>query len=347
MGGAENLLVDLANCQSASHEVAVIVGNNQASSAILSRLLPGVNLLQVGRPESSRNPFWLAKLLVSIWVIRPDVIHTHHANLVRLKWLLPFPMLVTVHENNVILPDNSSKFSAVCCISEAVKNDLMVRYPRLALCIVYNGIASDAIVPRVSRRVMGKPKLVQVSRLEHEKKGQDILVRAIAKLIKHNEQDVTVDFIGDGPSRSYLEQLAEELGIMSRCRFLGSLPRGEVFSRLGDYDLLVQPSRYEGFGLAVAEAIAAKVPVLVSDIDGPMEIIEHGALGYFFKSEDDDSLVNALLRAINELGNPVMDARLEARRCKIIDKYDVKHTAQEYVNTYREIVNVRKFGKQI
>lgn len=49
-----------------------------------------------------------------------------------------------------------------------------------------------------------------------------------------------------------------------------------IYHNLCNFDLFIQPSRFEGFGLTVAEAIAAKVTVLVSNIQGPMEIIDDG-----------------------------------------------------------------------
>ena len=62
-------------------------------------------------------------------------------------------------------------------------------------------------------------------------------------------------------------------------------PTGDIRA-FPSYDLLVQPSRYEGFGLTVVEGMAAGVPVLVSDIEGPMEVIDKGRHGFAFRSED-------------------------------------------------------------
>ena len=101
---------------------------------------------------------------------------------------------------------------------------------------------------------------------------------------------------------------------------------------LKDYDLLVQPSIYEGFGLTVAEAMAAQLPVLVSDIEGPMEIIDQGKYGLFFKANDQESLANAL-SGILERG---FDEHLvEDAMHYVKSKYDVSVTAEKYVNQYQ------------
>ena len=61
-------------------------------------------------------------------------------------------------------------------------------------------------------------------------------------------------------------------------------------AHLTDYDLFVQPSRWEGFGLTVAEAMAAGVPVLVSEGQGPAEVTQGSRYGWLFANGDADDL---------------------------------------------------------
>lgn len=122
----------------------------------------------------------------------------------------------------------------------------------------------------------------------HEKKGQHILIKAVNKLIKQGYNQIRLDIIGDGDSHKYLKTLVKELDITEYVRFLGSKNQSYIYEHLCDYDLFVQPSIYEGFGLTVTEAMAAKVPVLVSENQGPIEIIDYGRLGYSFKNQDID-----------------------------------------------------------
>ena len=68
------------------------------------------------------------------------------------------------------------------------------------------------------------------------------------------------------------DRLTAELHAETYVRFLGKQTQDYVAAHLTDYDLFVQPSRWEGFGLTVAEAMAAGVPVLVSEGQGPAEV---------------------------------------------------------------------------
>lgn len=75
--------------------------------------------------------------------------------------------------------------------------------------------------------------------------------------------------IGDGPERKRLERLADDLGIRAAVRFLGALPRNEVFSQLANCHALVHPSLHDSGGWVVAEAMAAGRPVICLDWGGP------------------------------------------------------------------------------
>ena len=102
-----------------------------------------------------------------------------------------------------------------------------------------------------------------------------------------------------------------------------------------NYDLFIQPSRYEGFGLTVAEAIAAKVPVLVSNIEGPREIIDGGRLGLNFQNESAaDCAVK--LKSFIEYGRN--DAQVVEAYQYVCEHYDVSITARKYIDVYQSIL---------
>ncbi|MBE2260098.1 MAG: glycosyltransferase family 4 protein [Rhodobacteraceae bacterium] len=338
-GGAENLAVDLANQQSLDHEVILLVGNDCVDPAVRGQLDRSVRFVHLGRPAGSRNPYWIIRLLLTIHRLRPEVIHSHTRDLALLGRFIFRPMIVTVHSINMDLARSLSRYTRVCCISEAVLADVRRRYPALNLRQVDNGIVVSKIATTANRAHQIVLRAVQVSRLVHEIKGQDLLVRALAAVnAKHLSPAMTIDFIGDGQSLGYLSQLAEELGVREHCNFLGALNRENVYAHLCDYDLLVQPSRYEGFGLTVAEGMAAGIPVLVSDIEGPMEIIRHGEYGYYFESNNVASLANALGTVIEDIRSGVAKQRsIAARRC-VEENYGLQRTSAQYCAIYSEVV---------
>jgi glycosyltransferase involved in cell wall biosynthesis len=339
VGGAETMLGDIAIEQSAAHETWVIVGNQDIDPSVAHGLGRSVQLVTLNRPPGSSNPWYLIQLILRLRRIKPDVVHVHQESFARLRRLISVPMLLTVHGLGLPLGDDIGAYDSICCISDAVRNDVMSRFPEIRPRVVGNGIKFEAV--RRKAHYGGNPfRIVQVSRLEHQTKGQDLLIRALRlALDRLGDGSVSVDFIGAGRSLGFLRRLAVDCGVESQCRFLGAATREFIYERLSEYDLLVQPSRHEGFGLTIIEGIAAGLPVLVSDIDGPMEVIVGGQLGWSFKSEDVESLSAKLIELKTLSQNPDFAEHMRARTDLSRARFDIKLTAQRYTEEYARLVS--------
>lgn len=341
-GGSETMLVDIVNEQSLRAELIVLIGNTDVDRRILSQVSSRVRVELLGRPTGSRNPWYLLKLYRKLKELAPDVIHAHLESFISILKFLKIPKVLTVHNTGIQLTSDVSIYDAVYSISDAVKHDLAVRYPKLATTLVPNGIVFGNVIQK-SCYGQGPFRIVQVGRFNHEQKGQDILLRALQYVNNQKGCDkVTVDFIGDGASMKSLVDLAEELGVSEWCRFLGRRSRSYVYENLHSYELLVQPSRFEGFGLTVVEAIAALVPVLVSDIDGPMEIIDNGKYGYFFRREDYADCAKKIV----EIKSLSKEQKFAEERKKIAEyarsRFDIALTAGRYLDEYRKVIRRNK-----
>jgi glycosyltransferase involved in cell wall biosynthesis len=267
----------------------------------------------------------------------PDIVHAHQESFVKMLRLLPLPRVHTVHNTGIQLTTARKHFHALYAISEAVRDDLVRRYADAHPVLILNGIPCSNFVPKLSYG--NKPfRIVQVSRLDHAQKGQDILLNALVRVIKTiGPAAVTVDFIGTGPSNEFLLKLAQELGVNKLCQFRGQRTRDEIYQELHTYDLLVQPSRFEGFGLTVAEAMAARVPVLVSDAEGPMESIGGGRYGYHFRSEDADDCAARILEIIEVSGTGGF-SNMQTRNAEYAKgRFDISRTARKYLEEYGKL----------
>ena len=132
-----------------------------------------------------------------------------------------------------------------------------------------------------------------------------------------------------------LKDIANELNISNKVIFEGLKSQEYIYEHLCEYDCFIQPSRCEGFGLTVAEAMAAKVPVLVSDIQGPMEVIGYGKYGMSFKSEDVDDLADKLKIILQGGFDYSLVDKAYEHVCK---EYDVSKTAQKYIDEYTKVI---------
>jgi glycosyltransferase involved in cell wall biosynthesis len=119
--------------------------------------------------------------------------------------------------------------------------------------------------------------------------------------------DLGLVIVGDGPLRADLVTLAQGLGVDKRVRFVGTVPRAQVAAYLQACDVFVLNSAYEGLPHVVLEAMAAKVPVIATNVGGSGEIIEDGKNGLLIPPRDPLALKKALLRV---LGNQAERTRM-------------------------------------
>lgn len=327
IGGAETMLVDIVNEQVKSEQVSLLILNDQYNSTLVSRIDQSVNIVFIGRPEGSRNPWFIAKLNFILFNLSPDVVHCHNHNAIRLVWF-KLNTVFTAHTSGIPV-NNLSRYNKIFAISKSVKNDLVSRGASGEIVVVYNGIHCGLIQPKENYSV-SLFRIIQIGRLDHNIKGQDILLKALHSLVyRHGIKDISVDFIGEGTSYNYLKQLVNDYKIENHVHFLGLKDRDYIYKHLKDYNLLVQPSLIEGFGLTIAEAMAAKVPVLVSDIDGPMELIDNGKYGIYFKSGSFVSCANSIKEIIGNYQSKILKAQLAYGYC--INTFGVSSTAEKYL----------------
>ncbi len=329
VGGIETMLVNIANGQvQRGHSVNVLVINDMESSQIVSGFAPEVNIIRLRRHPGSKCPMPVFRLNFELMKLRADVVHFHGINQPRLV-LAPLrkhsvTTLHTIcHEEDIRYLSTNQQIAA---ISNNVASDLQQRTGRTST-VVLNGIDCSKISQRDDRPFSHPLRMVQVGRLNHTVKGQDIIIRALTEV-----DDAAIDFIGDGPSRAELEQLARQLNVADRVRFLGSRTQAEVFSLLPQYDLLLQPSRIEGFGLTVAEAMAARVPVAVSDLDPLVEVVDGGKCGHIFTADAPHSAADCIRRIDAEGIDHSMVVEAE-RRVKSL--YSIQSTIISYDGLYQ------------
>ncbi|MCC9166156.1 glycosyltransferase family 4 protein [Pontibacter harenae] len=334
VGGTENMLVDIINEQAKSNNVVLVIVNNQFDANLIGKIkLAKVHC--INRVPKSRNLYKILQLNYLVFSLKPDVIHFHNYNGIKLiKTKTKALKCLTIHDVNVPL-QYLKWHDKVIAISKAVKKDVLLR-ANTEVKVIYNGIATNEVGKRKARDLIeNKFKIIQVSRLEHKKKGQDILLKAVANLVHEKGiKNIALDFIGAGSSLPYLESLITELKLEDNVNFLGLKDREFIYKNLKNYDLAVQPSVYEGFGLTVVEAMAARLNILVSDIDGPMEVINHGQYGYFFENGNILDCSSKLEEIIhNKVTKQNIDL-IESAYLYAKENFDIKKTALKYLEEY-------------
>lgn len=332
-GGAELLLLDILKYQVAEgHQVSLIVINNKYEAGLCEKIPDKVKTYFINRPEGSRNPLWVFKYNLALYRLNPDVIHFHHDVAVGMTFNLRNSLSVlTIHSVGAVAK-HYRYVDRIFSISAAVQNDLLSRCG-LNSVLVYNGISDENILTKEDSNMPSQElSVVQIGRLVKDEKGQDLLIEAVANL-RAEDYSIKVDFIGEGRSEDILKKQCARLGCENYINFLGHRSREYIYKNLRNYDLLIQPSRSEGFGLTVAEAMAAKIPVLVSNLDGPMEVIGNGKYGQFFDCNSVKSLEEALKFIYKNYETVAETARTDAYDY-CINNFSVKSTAKNYLKNY-------------
>ncbi len=224
------------------------------------------------------------------------------------------------------------RLRAVISVSASVSGNLRAAHPSLAVFDVLN------FAPLAARAVKSAPRgavvIGTLGRL-HENKGIDIMLEAFARL-RDRGVAARLRIAGDGPEMAALRAMATDLGLDDQVAFTGWVsPAADYLATL---DLFVLPSRVEPFGLVVAEAMAAGVPVIASDIDGPKEILEGGALGQLVPPEDDAALANAIAKAIEDWNGTLRQAAMA--QTNALDHFSLEAGTQRLKTVLEQIAPI-------
>ena len=195
-----------------------------------------------------------------------------------------------------LLRRNLRRASAIASTSEAMARQVRRLVPdvgEIAITPFGVDLAQFAPTPRAPRALtLGIVKSLA------PKYGVDLLLRAFVGL----PGDCRLLVVGDGPQRAELEALARALGIGARTEFVGAVAHADVPSFLNRLDIYAAPSRLdsESFGVAVIEASACALPVVVSDAGGLPEVVRDGETGLVVPRDDVPALQAALQRLVRD-----------------------------------------------
>jgi glycosyltransferase involved in cell wall biosynthesis len=292
-GGQRQLLLLAVAQQGADSDVAPLV--------LTSSPRLGARLEERGVPwarwSGPAGPIGLVQLRRRIARFAPDRVHVHESRALGAARVVCSPALqqsLVVHRRIDDPPRRRAttrwkyRRGMVVCVSAAVA-DAMAGFgvPAGRLAVVHSGVPAPSAPPAPPgerpARLLALGALV-------DHKGHDVLLRALA--LSRSEASLTL--AGRGPLRGELERLAAALGLDRRVRFAGDA--GEGRELLADCDLFVHPSRTEGLGTAVLDAMVAGRPVLASRAGGLPEAVVDGSTGWLVEPGRPERLAAALDR---------------------------------------------------
>jgi glycosyltransferase involved in cell wall biosynthesis len=258
---------------------------------------------------------------------RPHIVHFHTSRALSLAPYVPGPAVKILTRRMDYPPRGADWYvralygclDGTIAISAAVREALASRgLDRAAIDVVPSGVevarfrAPDG--GAAARRAFGiapDRKVIAVVASLHARKGHSVLLRALARLAVARVRPLCLA-AGTGPEGQALLELARDLGLGERVRWLGQL--ADVRRVLWAADLVVVPSLAEGLGVAAIEAMAAARPVVASEVGGLPELVRHGTEGFLVPAGDDIALAEALTRCLADADLRTRMAAAGARR---------------------------------
>ncbi|OGV96274.1 hypothetical protein A2W24_04005 [Microgenomates group bacterium RBG_16_45_19] len=347
IGGAELQLLNLlrhANRQKIWVGVAFISGRGTLRDEFERLGIPLFDLTTNHR-FSWKVVYKLVKLLRKE---RIQVLHTHlvHASLLgrAVKLFTGIRCVVSTRHFGYDFKENSPIYSlerytagmdrVIIAVSQAAKNHLLKSRPGIAnrIRVIPNGIEiPDTCYNGAMDAGLASPlKIVSVGRL-HMIKGHDILIKAL-DIAREQLKDFKAHIIGEGPEKTNLQKLINDLRLEDRILLTGQLTNEHTLKAVRQCHLYVQSSHWESFGLSILEAMSLGKAVIATRVGGIPEIIEDGVTGYLVPANNPAALAKAL---INLSSDATLTRRFgERAKTKVEKDFAIQETARKVEAIY-------------
>lgn len=321
VGGTERLVANICNQMEAQNEeVYLYIINDLIDDNLLNTLNENIHVKLLRRKVGSKDKISpLFKVAKYIKKNKIDVVHCNSFNAPELLILSKIvnhncKVVSTIHGMGQFENIGKNKIflkNWICDnfigISNAVVEDIVAAgIDEKKVARVYNGIETKKYnCAKLKKYDENAIVIGCVARIMPELKGQDVLLEAI-KIVKKQHTNVIALFAGGVAENQqsdyeYLKKYVRDNSLEENVKFLGSLDNIPEF--LNKIDICVVPSRSEGFGLALIEAMAMGVPCVASNIAGPREIIKKTDLGMLFESNNTVDLASKLENMIVDFVN--------------------------------------------
>ena len=332
-------------------------------------IIDGVSVSRVisGRVPESNFLLWIyhlnsqmiSKATELFETERFDLIHAHDwvvgRAAVELKNRLGLPLISTIHATEIgrggsldgeyrrkvrdierLLVQQSD--GIICCsnymldhiqhVLGAVKTKIRVIPNGVEASRFNNGRQPQPIPTGVSE---DRKTILYVGRIVREK-GIFTLLDAFEKLRKQGK-DVSLVFAGEGPLKEDLAKEVLRRKLNDRVKLAGFVDEKKLVSLYNSSDVFVLASHYEPFGMVALEAMASRIPVVVSDVGGLSEIVEDGITGVKVPASDPRALAEGILRVLDD---PELAEQMTENAYRVVqERYRWDMIAEKTIEVYR------------
>ncbi len=268
---------------------------------------------------------------------RPPVLFTEHG-----RWFPDYRRWKRVVFNRLSL----RRGDRVVGVGQSVRQALLDNegIPANRVGVIYNGVNLERVAEHATgrdevRRELGLREndlaIVQVARLDHLK-DHVTAVRTISRVVRERPE-ARLLLVGEGPEQRPIEEEIGRYGLEPFVRLLGL--RTDVPRLLAAADIFLLTSISEGIPLTLIEAMAARLPVVATNVGGVGEVVDHGATGLLAPARYDEALAT---HVTSLAADPALGRRLgEAGYARAARLFSQRRMHEEYARLYEEMIPVR------
>lgn len=331
-----------------------MVTSHSKKPAPRDELLDGVRVLRRWFP--ARNPAgWIAHTFATVPTYLPlaqdaDVLHAQTfasalpGMIARRRY--GKPLVLTLHTSHFLKLAQKPAWQPILrriiksadwllAASAEIRDVAVGLYPHPRAEAVTNGADTEMFkrgAPALPPPPPGRTRVIVPRRLFH-KNGVEYFVRALP--LVRAELDVEAVFIGDGPEREKLEQLARELGMLEFCLFMGARPNAEMPGLLSSASVAVFPSLMEATSVAALEAMSCGLPVAASNVGGLPEIVDD-TVGTLFEPANPQDLATKLVALLK---CPDLEDLRGRARARVVNSWSNERLAKRHIEIYQTLLN--------
>lgn len=349
IGGAERLLVETLPLLQKNTNNNVDLALLNASSTSFYEKFKSVNKGEIFELSKSNeyNPLNILRLIPLMK--KYDIIHVH---LFPSLYWVAIAKMISFSRVKLVFTEHSTgnrrlqsplfriidkfiyrAYSKIICISPEVKNQIgnLLKIPNDRLVVVNNGINLRKIksIKAHQREDFGYYSedciIVMVAGFRIEKDHETLIAS-----LKYLPAKYKLLLVGDGYRRAEIENCIHKLNLNNRITLLGI--RSDVYALLKMSDIAVLSSHWEGFGLAAAEAMAAEIPVIASNVDGLAQVVEGG--GILFEYGNVEELAQKIKWVVED--ENIKEEYIYRGGQKVL-RYDIQQMVNKTVEIYTRL----------
>lgn len=282
---------------------------------------------------------------------KPDIVHAHYATsygtLGRLCRFHPyilsvwgsdvydFPRRSWLHRK--LFQENLAAADHLCSTSENMAAETQ-RYCNKPVTVTPFGVDCDRFRPSSVPENSEDEFVIGTIKALESPYGIDDLLRAFALLTTRyaGRKKLRLAIAGDGSLRKSLERLAKDLGVIDKVSFLGQIAHSRVPQLLNTFSVFCALSLSESFGVAILEASACQVPVVVTNVGGLPEVVRDSLTGFVVPAKDVQAAANAVGKLIDQ-GSLCRDFG-EAGRKFVLENFEWSENAKRMEDVYESVL---------